>query len=474
MNRNITLLTLLVLTLFAGCKKTDAPDLRPLFLGTKNITLRELKALSTKTEITLPAGDEGLQINGVVISDFTTKNIDTKTIILQSEETSNNTGIVIRFDSVPSFKLGERIQVNLAGQKLVNISGEVALVNIPLSNARSSGTGYVNIRTTTIDSLLKHADLWNGTLIRLYDGALSGGNGKYTGTLSFKETGKNASIKSQVVQGALFESTAYPTEVNEIIGILRTNGTEHFIDIRNTKDVVSAAITRVVTDDMHIIGIANDPYSNKWSDPNLFSTDMETSFSKYTVGYVSGNQYPNAMDIDFLEKGRPYFYFYTMGGPYDSFISNALTIPNLYTLQSVKEIRITFAGSKANGLIATTANGDSLIVKPFQSEKDVFKLALEFSDNGYPIDHIPSLESSSFTKTGTFYTVTFTIPKRTEILRYAPEDHDSAGYFYTKVDGWLASPGFKIKNLSTRTAADPYSFSQPYAPIIISKIEYAF
>lgn len=474
MNRNIILIGSIVLTLFAACKKTEAPDLRPLFLGTKNITLRELKALSKQAEIVLPDGDNGLQINGIVISDYTTKNIEAKTIVLQSEETNNNTGIVIHFDSIPNFKLGERLIINLTGQKLVNKNGEVALVDIPLSNVKVSGTGYIGIRTTNIDSLIKNADLWNGTLVTLYDGTLSGGNGKYSGTLLFKETGKTTSIKSQIYNGALFESTSYPPGVNAITGILRTNGIDHLIDIRNTKDVISGMVTRVVTDDMNVIGIRNDPYSNKWSDPNLFSTDMETSFSKYAVGYVSGYQRPNVMDKDFLQNDRSYFYFYTMAGPYDSFISNALTIPNLYALQSIKEIRVTFAGSQANGVIASTTNGDSLIVKPFAHGKDAFKIGLEFSDNGYPIDNIPSLESASFTQTGTFFTVTFAIPSRVEILKHAPKEPASAEYFASKVDGWLASPGFKIKNLSTRSAADPYSFTEPYAPIIISKIEYAF
>ncbi|MGE8426984.1 MAG: DUF5689 domain-containing protein [Sphingobacterium sp.] len=474
MNRNIMLLTLFVFTLFASCKKTEGPDLRPLFLGTKNITLRELKAWSTKTEIILPAGDEGLQINGVIISDFTTKNIDAKTIVLQSEETANNTGIIIQFDSVPSFKLGERLIVNLAGQKLVRRNGELALVDVPLSNAKSNGTGYVNIRTTTIDSLLKHADLWNGTLIRLYDGALSGGNGKYNATLSFKETGESALIKSRILQGALFENTTYPTAINEIIGILRTNGTEHFIDIRSTQDVVSSLVTRVVTDDMQVIGIANDPYSTQWSDPTLFSTDMETAVSKYGVGFINGYHHPKAMDMDFLQKDRSYFYFYTMAGPYESFVSNALTLPNAYALQSVKEIRITFAGSKANGLIATSANGDSIIVKPFQPGKDIFKLGLEFSNNGYPIDNTPLLESGSFTQIGRFLTATFTIPKRSEILKYMPTDASMAANFISVIDEWLMHPGFKVKNLSTRVSADPNSFSEPYAPLVISKIEYAF
>lgn len=474
MNRHIILISLIALILFAACKRTEAPDLSPLFLGTKNITLRELKALSKQAEIVLPDGDNGLQINGIVISDFTTKNIEAKTIVLQSEETNNNTGIVIHFDSIPNFKLGERLIINLNGQKLVNKNGEVALIDIPLSNVKVSGSGYISIRTTNIDSLIKNVDLWNGTLVTVYDGMLSGGNGKYSGTLLFKENGKTTSIKSQIFNGALFEGTSYPPGVNAITGILRTNGKDHFIDIRNTKDIVSAMVTSVVTDDMNVIGIGNDPYSKKWSDPNLFSTDMETSFSKYTVGYVSGYQYANVMDKDFLQKDRSYFYFYTMANPYDSFISNALTIPNLYTLQSIKEVRITFAGSQANGLIASTKDGDSLIVKPFKQGKDAFKIGLEFSDNGYPIDNIPPLESASFTQMGTFFTVTFVIPTRAEILKHAPTDPASADYFVSKVDSWLASPGFKIKNLSTRYAADPNSFTELYAPIIISKIEYAF
>ncbi|ASZ12462.1 hypothetical protein CK934_16610 [Chitinophaga sp. MD30] len=457
--------------LSAACNKTTAPDLSPVRFGTKVVSIAQLKALSTGQTVKIPDGTDGKQIVGVVISDKTGKNIDPNTIVLQSEGT-DTAGIVINFDSIAPFTLGDRLSINVSGQQLVNQQGEILVSKVPLSQVQYMGKGYIKMYSTTANDLVKNADKWNGTLVTLYDGAFINGNGKYDGTLTFKETDSTQVIKSTILSGAEFEHTAYPEGINTITGIFRTNGKDHFVQIRTAADVTSSTITRIVTDNM--IGLGITRYGRYyWEQPYLYDGGkFETTDFRYTTNGQTAYTQPYSADAGILSPGRSYLHLLNYAPPEYYSSRSQCNIENQGSLQGLKELRVSFIGSAVTGVLGSS-EADTITVRPFNPAVDSFRLYLEFTNNGYLVNLGPAASqySIAYKQTGKIYTAVFRIPTRHEMMKYAPIDDPN---YAVSVSNWLAAPGFNITNFSTRTDTDPNSWYEGYAPVVITKIEYAF
>eukprot|EP01132_Coremiostelium_polycephalum_P019279 gene19279-22936_t len=431
------MLTAGLLLSLSACKKNpagDPPVIPP--AEVKMMSFTDLKVLSTADEVKVP---DAKKIKGVVISDLSGKNLDNKTIVLQ--EADNQPGIVIGFDAAQTFAVGDQLEVNISGQKLQKQNGEIVLSQVPAANAKKTGTGAIAGRTTTVAEAIKNAALWNGTLVSLGEGALSGGNGKYSGVLNFDD--KSAGLKSMVLAGAAFENTAYPASVESIKGILRTRGKDVFLDIRTAKDVATGSISRLLSDEMYVTSKVD-------KDMTFGYGDFETRTMNYSQGgsmvYIPGDKF----DGDMLTKDRAYVYLMSGAGDASSAYFNAG--PSV-DLKGIKEITVTFAGSKMTGdaIIA-----DYYSVPPFDPSKDVFKISIGIlSYASFPV-------ATEFKEAGKFYTVKFKIPSREELIK------GEAGSVQV-IDNWLAAPIIMIRNESTRAAS-----SQGNAPIVIKQIVYGF
>jgi hypothetical protein len=420
-----------------GCKKNESQQL-PVAppAEIKIISLTALKALSTADEVKVP---DAKKISGVVISDISGKNVDNKTVILQ--EADDQPGIVISFDAAQNFAAGDRLEVNVSGQKLLKQNGEIVLAQVPAANAKKTGTGTITAKNTTITEALKNAALWNGTLISLTEGAFSGGNGKYSGTLTFQDAGNNM-IKSMVVSGAAFENSSYPASVGLVKGILRTRGKDIYLDLRTSADVSAGSISRLLMDEMYV--------TSEVKADMTFRRAFETKTMHYersgTMAYIPGDKF----DGEILNKDRSYVYVVSSASNFSSaYFSTGASID----LKGLKEVSLTFAGSKMTG--------DAIIagyysVPAFDPASDVFKV-------GLGILNVPTILSADYKESGKFYTVKFKIPSREELIKAQGPGSEAT------VDAWLAAPDLMFSNQSTRSGG-----KNGNAPIVIKQIVYGF
>lgn len=236
------MLTMMLFVGLTACKKDQKTDpVPPKPAEVKAITLTDLKALSTGASVKVP---DNKKISGIVISEVSSKNVDGKTVIL--EEATTQIGIVVTFDAAQTFALGDQLEVNISNQTLAQVNGEIVLQNIPAANAKKIGTGTITPRSATVAEVIKNAVAYNGTLVKLPAGTFVG-NGKFSGTLSYIDA--SGTIKSQVLTGSTLDNTAYPSSLETLTGIIRFNGTEPYINLRNANDVKGVAVPYIFTED---------------------------------------------------------------------------------------------------------------------------------------------------------------------------------------------------------------------------------
>lgn len=224
-------LAMAMVLLGAACsKKSNDVTLEPppTPVEVKQISLSDLKKLSTGASVKVP---DNSKITGTVISDAGKKNIAATTVVLQ--DAASGTGLVVNFASAPATAVGDQVEINISGQTLAQVNGEVVLQGIVADSLKKTGTGTITPKTTNAKELAGHAADWDGTLVTLPAGMFSG-SGKYSGTLQYADS--TGTVASLVQAGAAFENTAYPVAVNSLTGIVRVNGTGVQVNLRDVTD----------------------------------------------------------------------------------------------------------------------------------------------------------------------------------------------------------------------------------------------
>ncbi len=452
---------LLVLTLALGivsCKKDKSDSTPPPPAEVKAISFTDLKALSTPGTVNIP---DAKKITGVVISDVSNTNIDSKTVVLQ--DTSSQVGIILTFDAVQAFALGDLLEVNISKQTLAQVNGEIEILNIPAANAKKTGTGTITAKATTIAEINTNKTAWDGTLVTIAATELSGGNGKYTGTLTVKDA--SGVTTTNVLAGAAFENTAYPVSVIAITGIVRLSEATARIDIRKTADVSAGA--PVVTDNwVGVQATGTDPYSVGASDSygayHGFFGSANISWNAYTQEVFSfpASKYDAAFTS--LEAGKNYVYITTdyRGADYGG--GNKITSSaGQGVLKGLKTVSITFAGTTGTSTYYSLNNGQEHLVKdgkPFDPATDYFQIGvgLVFGNTT-----ILGLKSEQYKKNGEFYTYTYTIPTKDQLV--------ASGLAAADADIVLKDPNFVISNESNM-----HDDSWGTAPILIQKVVFTY
>lgn len=478
------LLALTVMVSVTACKKDKKSDPAPP-PPVNAITLTALKALSTGASVRV---SDNTKISGVVISDVSNKNIDPKTVILQ--DPASQTGIIIIFDAAQTFALGDQVEVNISNQTLAQVNGEIELTNVAAANAKKTGTGTITAKAATAADITTNKAAWDGTLVSIAsaDLALTGGNGKYSGTLTIANS--TGTLTSNVLAGASFENTAYPVSVSSITGIVRTSGNDIRIDIRKPADVVTGTVTRLVTEDWTNLAL-NTPFDKRvtWDlyDAGPWTTAAGAWNSGAQAYFFPGSQF----DADFTAAGKSYVYMIEQQPPFPTSSIYGTLSNNFTNLAGLKQVSVTFAGSKMNGdklftpFTNTTYTGANKVlwysVLPFDASKDYFQIAIvPYYINSVLINPTNSanpaaaalayLTSAKYTQTGKFSTVTWTLPTKDQLV--------AAGVSSSDADNWLTNPTFAIVNLSTRTTLTLDNTNHiaggVYAPILIDKVVLGF
>lgn len=202
--------------------------------------IADIRALFKDSAVTLPAN---IKIKGVVISDRNAKNIAYNNLVLQ--EATNLPGLLLRFIDVPSFNMGDVLEVNVSGLQLSQYQGSLQVSNIPVGNAVKTGTDSIAPRVVTIAQLNDNNNFsnWESTLIRLQQVTVSGGTkGGWNGNTTL--TDATGTITGFTRSQAIFADSAYPsTPLVSFTGIALYSNTTKEISCRNLNDVVAGTVT---------------------------------------------------------------------------------------------------------------------------------------------------------------------------------------------------------------------------------------
>ena len=203
---------------------------------TTPMNISDLRALFTGTTT---YGPNGKRISGVVISDKSTNNLNTRNIYLQ--QGTGLAGIAVRFDANHTFNVGDSIDVNVTGMELSEFNGLLQLNNVPSGYASLKATGKTIVpRVATIGDIITNFESWESTLIKILNiNSLSGGtSGKWSGSVNL--TDATGTMVAYTSSAATFATAAYPTSATSLIGYLTPFATTFQVGIRNpTTDVVA-------------------------------------------------------------------------------------------------------------------------------------------------------------------------------------------------------------------------------------------
>lgn len=205
-------------------------------------SISDVRALYSGT--TIPVNGN-FYIQGVVISDRTTSNLNSRNLFIQDA----TGGICVRFAANHTFNIGDSLEVNIGGQSLGEFSGLLQLgtstPSVPLANATVLATGKtVTPQVVTVNQILLNMagnDSWEGSLLKIENATISGGT-IYSGSLQI--TDPTGVMTLYTASGATFSGLSVQTGTVSVTGILTDyNGTvtapntNAQLQIRSTNDV---------------------------------------------------------------------------------------------------------------------------------------------------------------------------------------------------------------------------------------------
>ncbi|MBK8700009.1 MAG: hypothetical protein IPN29_10955 [Saprospiraceae bacterium] len=199
--------------------------------GETRMTVQALRALYQGVKTTAPEG----YIQGVVISDVSSKNITAKNLVLQD----GNAGIVIRLTADNTYALGKELKIITTGVELSEFNKLLQLNNVPVSNITVVGEGSLPTpKTVTIAQLKADFEALESTLVSINEVTLSGGT-TMGGTL--KATDNTGQIDLYTRTDASFAGTAVPSGAKTVTAIVSefTSGATpgYQLNLRNLNDV---------------------------------------------------------------------------------------------------------------------------------------------------------------------------------------------------------------------------------------------
>ncbi len=196
--------------------------------GTETLVdISSIRSLFTGTTTAAPANQK---IKGIVISDRSAKNLNSKNLYIQD----GTAGIVVRFDADHSFNLGDEIEVVISEREVSEFNKLLQINNVPLASAKVISMGKTVIpRTATIAELNTNFNAWESTLVKIVGATISGG-----ATLSGNRTVSDGTgtIPMFTQTAATFAGTTTPTGQVTITAILSDFNAKQII-LRNAADI---------------------------------------------------------------------------------------------------------------------------------------------------------------------------------------------------------------------------------------------
>jgi DNA-directed RNA polymerase subunit E'/Rpb7 len=216
----------------------------PCTVSNERISIEAVRAKFTGTKTTAPNGF----IQGIVISDLSSKNITAKNLVIQD----GKSGIVVRFTADNTFPVGSEIKVKTDGMELSEFNKLLQITNVPIANATLIGPGTLPTpKVITAAELKANFDQYESTLVELKDVTFSGAP-TFAGTIPSGGTNPSGlvtvtdatgSIDHFAASTALFRANPIPTGTKTIIAIASefTSATAanpgYQLNIRTTADI---------------------------------------------------------------------------------------------------------------------------------------------------------------------------------------------------------------------------------------------
>ena len=169
-------------------------------------------------------------IEGVVISDRSTSNINGRNVFIQDV----TGGIVVRFTGDHTFDSGDLVQVNVTGQELSEFRGLLQVNNV--SNGAAIATGSSNLpqpTAVTVGDLLSDINQYESTLVILSDVTL-GGSGTFSGSIDV--TDGTGTISMFTGSGATFADQALPDGAVDMM-VIASQFDDPQVILRNLGDI---------------------------------------------------------------------------------------------------------------------------------------------------------------------------------------------------------------------------------------------
>lgn len=197
--------------------------------GGQLMSVADLRALFKGTTLSIPADRK---IKGVVISDRTAANTDTRNAIIQDGES----GIVVRFKNNHELNLGQAVEVTVSGQELSEFNGLLQVNNIDNNLAKNNGAGQLPTpRLTSAAQILANLEKWESTLVKIRKGTFSA-TGTYSGSKTLTDSTGQVVVFTR--SQATFSGSALPVGKNlDVVGIVSQFTTAQ-VTPRNLNDIV--------------------------------------------------------------------------------------------------------------------------------------------------------------------------------------------------------------------------------------------
>jgi len=169
--------------------------------GDTRITAAQLRIDFKAGKTTIPA----VFVQGVVISDGSNGNIDSRTVILQD----GDAGIALRFSAAHNIPLNKTVKININGLSMAEFRGLLQVATVTLDNVQVIGNGSVTPKQLTVNQI--NLDIHESTLVIIKDAELSGGAtlGSNGGNITLKDATGSATLFTR--SAATFASQALKT-----------------------------------------------------------------------------------------------------------------------------------------------------------------------------------------------------------------------------------------------------------------------
>ncbi|HRI00556.1 MAG TPA: DUF5689 domain-containing protein [Saprospiraceae bacterium] len=197
------------------------------------INILDVRKLFTGTTSSVPADKK---IKGIVISDKDPQNIVSQNVQIQDA----TGGVTVRFDGNHSFALNDEIEIIVSGAELSEFNGLLQINNVPLGNAKKTGTGTVSPKLKTIAEIKANFENLESSLIKISGATITKLSGTtYSGTCIISDPTGVIDLFTRTA--ASFAGDNFPTGTSDIVAIVTQGGTSKAqqISIRNKTDVVN-------------------------------------------------------------------------------------------------------------------------------------------------------------------------------------------------------------------------------------------